>query len=694
MSSPAKRAAELRQQLDQANRQYYVEARPELSDQAYDELLQELVKLESEHPELAKEDSPTRRVGGEPIEGFATVPHALPMRSIDNTYDRDELAAWHQRVVNRLAPVTAEAIDDSEGLFAIGSNAPVQLLAEPKIDGVAISLRYENSRLTRALTRGDGKKGDDVTENIRTIRAIPLNLNPADTPAEIPSVLEVRGEIFMTDAEFQRINKQRAEEKQELFVNPRNATAGTLKQLDPKAVAKRRLSFLAHGLGVIEPNPFASYDQAAKAIKAWGLPVNEALLPATNDLDEVWQAIERFSQTRFQLGYATDGVVIRVDRFEQQEKLGYTSKAPRWCIAYKYAAEQAETVLREVHWQVGKTGRITPRAEMDPVFVAGTTVTYATLHNADQIERLGVQINDRILIQKAGEIIPQVVGLAPGKPAAKRQQIQPPDHCPSCQQPTVREEDEVDLRCVNPECPAQLLERLIWFVGRDQMDIDGLGEKAVTQLMQAGLIHSFGDLYRLHNQKAQILELERMGEKKVNAMLAGIEASKQQGLARVLAGLGIRHVGARAAEIIAAAFGTLEALLDAEVDAISEVAEIGPVTAESLHSFIHSDAGRTILTDLQAAGLDLTQPMPDLPAADSPIRGKTLVITGTFDAFDRKQLTAYVEKLGARVTSSVSSNTDLLFAGVKAGSKLDKAAKLGVEIWDEARVIEELGLPD
>ncbi|QDU71204.1 NAD-dependent DNA ligase LigA [Mucisphaera calidilacus] len=678
MTDVAARASELRGILEDANRRYYVDASPTLSDEAYDRLLAELQSIEEAHPELATEDSPTRRVGGEPIEGFETVEHAVPMLSIDNTYDREELTAWYGRVLKRVG-------GDGEGLFGAGG---VAVRAEAKVDGVAISLRYEGGRLVRAVTRGDGRRGDDVTANVRTIRAVPMVLDAGEDI--LPDVLEVRGEIFMDQAEFDRINHEKEARGEAMLVNPRNATAGTLKQLDARAVAERRLRFLAHGVGVVEPNRFESYSVFCGALRGWGLPVNDALGDVTDSVEELWGMIERFERERIGLGFATDGVVVRVDRFDLQERLGVRSKSPRWVIAFKFAAERKETVLRDVVWQVGKTGRITPRAEMDPVFVGGTTVTFATLHNADQVERLGVEIGDRVVVQKAGEIIPQVMGLAEGKRETKRRKIEAPSACPSCGEPTVREEGEVDLRCVNPACPAQLMERLIWFVGRDQMDIDGLGEKAVIQLVEAGLVKTFGDLYRLNDRRAELLDLDRMGEKKVEGMLVGIEASKERGLARVLAGLGIRHVGGRAAAILAGHFGDVKSLSAADVETIADVDEIGPITAASVHDFASSDAGRGILGDLASCGVDLTQEQVAVPAGDGPFVGKRVVITGTFEAMDRKAIKQRVEAMGGRVSGSVSGNTDLLLAGERAGSKLAKAESLGVEVWDEARLMSVL----
>ncbi len=670
--SPAQRIARLRDDLNRHNRLYYVEARSEISDHDYDALLRELQDLEAAHPDLATSDSPTQRVGGEPIAGFRTVEHAARMYSIDNTYSRGELDAWAGRVRKTL-----------------GDDAQVAYIVEPKIDGVAVSLRYEKGQLVQALTRGDGQRGDDITHNVRTIKAIPLRL-ASDTPRPIPHTLEVRGEIFMANADFARLNQQRERDGLEKFANPRNMTAGTLKQLDPREVAKRRLMFMAHGRGVIDPaNLVDSQHAMLDTFRALDIPTNP-LTRLCAAIDEVWQAIEDFQQKRATLDYATDGMVVKVDRFAQQEELGFTSKSPRWAIAYKYAAEQAQTKLQHVEWFVGKTGRVTPRATMEPVFLAGTTVTHASLHNADQIARLDLHEGDTVVIEKAGEIIPQVVMVIAEMRPQGAKLIKPPANCPSCSEPLVREEDEVDLRCINPECPAQLREKLIWFAGRDQMDIEGLGEKAVIQLCDAGLLKSFGDVFALKGQRDRLLELDRMGEKKVDNLLSGIEDARKRGLARVLGSLGIRHVGTRAAQLIAGHFADIDALLAASADDLAAVHEIGPVTAESLHTFLHSAAGRHVITELRDAGVDLTAPKAHTPAADSPFTGKTIVITGTLEAFDRKALTDKLEALGAKVTGSVSKKTDLVIAGESAGSKLDKAHALGVEVWNEAQLLQAL----
>ncbi len=673
MANDTQRIEQLRADINRHNRLYYVDASPQISDKAFDELLKELEALEAKHPELITPDSPTQRVGGEPIAGFNTVAHARPMLSIDNTYDRDDLNAWHQRVLKGL---DIEASD-------------VNYLAEPKIDGVAVNLRYENGQLTLATSRGDGQRGDDITQNVRTINAIPLKLHSEKD--DIPAIVEVRGEIVIPDDEFVRINEQRAEAGEERYANPRNLTAGTLKQLDSKLVAQRRMLFFAHGIGEIEPDTFTLYSDFLQAIRQWGLPTNP-LTQVCATIDDVWQTIEAFDAQRRKLQYGVDGVVVKVNDRQQQETLGVRSKSPRWCIAYKYAAEQATTKLLRVDWQVGKTGRLTPRATMEPVFLAGTTVQHATLHNYDEIERKDIHIGDTVVIEKAGEIIPQVISVNAEARDKSAKRIEPPTRCPSCDTEVLKIDEEVDYRCQNPECPAQLRERLIWFAGRDQMDIDGLGEKAIHQLADAGLINSFGDIFTLKDQREKLLELERMGERKVDNLLAGIETAKGRGLRRVLAGLGIRHIGSGGSLRLAQAFGDIDALLGADEDAIAEVEDIGPITAQSVHEFLHSDAGAHVIDELKAVGVDLTEPKlakPE-PSDDSPFAGKTVVITGTLEKFGRKELSTQLESLGAKVSGSVSKKTDLLIAGEKAGSKLDKAQSLGVEIWDEAKLIETL----
>ena len=693
MADTASRIEQLRREIDRHNRLYYVEARPEVSDRRFDELLRELVELEAAHPELVTPDSPTQRVGGEPIEGFRTVSHSVPMLSIDNTYAVGELRAWYDRVMKGLGKSGAGR-DDSDAAGPLFNDGDVVRFAlEPKVDGVAVNLRYEDGRLVLAATRGDGRRGDDITHNVRTIRAVPLVL--AEAGASMPRVMEIRGEIYMPDAEFARINAQREAAGLEKFANPRNATAGTLKQLDPRNVADRRLRFFAHGRGEVVgggEDAFASHSEMLGLLRAWGLPTNPHAAVAT-DFDGIWSFVESFEALRPTLGYGTDGVVVKVDRYDQQESLGYTSKAPRWCIAYKYAAEQAMTKLLRVDWQVGKTGRLTPRATMEPVFVSGSTVQHATLHNADEIARKDIRVGDTVVIEKAGEVIPQVVRVVEEARPKGAKPIEPPHRCPSCESELVREEGEVDIRCVNPECPAQLRERLIWFTGRNQMDIGGLGEKTVDQLLEAGLLTSFGDIYSLHRRRDELAGVDRMGQKTIENLLRGIEESKSRGLAYVLASLGIRHVGSKAAQVLARHYGDVDALMAASEEELAQINEIGPITAESVYKFLHHPSGRHVIEELREAGVSLAQERDAeaSAAADGPFAGKTIVLTGTLERYDRKGLTQKLERLGAKVTGSVSKSTDLVIAGESAGSKLDKARGLGVEVWNEAKLVAAMG---
>lgn len=693
---PVARIHELRELLHRANRAYYTDASPIMSDAEFDRLLAELGRLEAEHPDLADPNSPTQRVGGEPVEGFETRPHAVPMLSIENTYDEDDLRAWHARLVK------AAGADGS--LFG-GAGGPV-LLADAKIDGVAVSLRYEKGELTQALTRGDGAAGDDITANVRAVRAVPLTLDGRGGP--IPEVLETRGEIYMPLAEFERINAERDEADLEPFMNPRNATAGTLKQLDPKVVAQRRLGFVAHGRGEIagsHSRGFAeSHSAFLKALKGLGLPVSPALSQSA-DIDDIMRAIVGFATARHERPYATDGVVVRVDDWSLQDRLGVTSKSPRWAIAYKYPAERKATVLREVLHQVGKTGKITPRAVMEPVILAGTKVTHATLHNYGQIRKKDIRLGDTIEVEKAGEIIPYVVGVVAAKRPKGAGRIEPPGACPICEGPVEIDPPEADparggeperettRRCVNPECPAQVREKLIWFAGRKQMDIDGLGEKTIDLIRSSGIpLGSFSDVYALHEHRDALLGLERMGETSVDNLLKGIEASKTRPLARVLGSLGIRHIGSSNAKLLARRFRTLGELLGANEEDLNEIEGFGPVRAHTLHEYLTSEAGRHSFEHLAAAGLEMPNPDYRAPgaSADSPFAGKTIVLTGSLEHFERTELSEILESLGAKVTGSVSKNTDLVIAGEKAGSKLTKAEDLGIEVWDELRLLDAL----
>lgn len=661
-SSVQKEIDDLRRQLDHYNTQYYVHAISEITDEMYDQLMKKLEALETAHPELITPDSPTQRVGGAPIEGFVTVDHAVPMMSIDNTYEEAEVRAFDARV--------RKALGDEEITYVL----------EPKIDGNAVNLRYEEGKLVLAAQRGDGRRGDDITHNIRTMASVPLALHCKD----FPEVLEVRGEIYMPDAEFQRINAERAKTGEPLFQNPRNSTAGTLRQLDPSIVATRKLRFVSHGLGEVRPMTETSYWQMLKKLKAWGLPVTEHSAQVIT-IDQVVEHITSFAELRPTLAYATDGMVIKVDSFDQRERLGVTSKAPRWVIAYKYAAEQMATKLKEVTWQVGKNGTLTPVANMEPVFIAGSTVQRASLHNLDQIRRLDLYEQDTIVIEKAGEVIPYVVKVDPSQRVKGAKPIEPPTVCPSCNSVVHHDPGTPYILCINPACPAQLKERLRWFCGRDQMDIDRLGEALINQLVDAGLLHTFADIFRLTTE--QLEALDRMGKKSADRVIKAIEASRTRPLARLLAGLGIRHVGSRVARVLAERFLSLDSLKTVTQDELSQTDEIGPVIAESVHDYFHEPASLDAIEQLQSLGINPIQAPPAKAAGSRPFEGMSIVVTGSMVHFDRKSIEEKILSLGGKASGSVSKKTAFVVAGEEAGSKLAKARELGVEVIDEQEFI-------
>jgi DNA ligase (NAD+) len=669
MSASAKQKIEkLRAQLDHHNHLYHVLAKPEISDREYDRMMAELIELERAHPELASPDSPTQRTGGEPIDGFRTVEHAVRMMSIDNTYDEAEVRAFDDRVRKALA------------------GEKYSYVLEPKIDGIAVSLRYENSRLALAATRGDGRRGDDISANVRTIRSVPLKLVDGKN---VPRILEVRGEVYMDNSEFQRINRARQEAGEETFANPRNFTAGTLKQLDPRITASRRLKFAAHGLGQIEPALCDSYWDCFMMLREFGIRIPEHTQRAET-IDEVIRIIEEFATIRGTLAYQTDGMVVKLDSFAQRDRLGATSKAPRWVIAFKYPAEQVQTVLRDVEWQVGKGGTLTPVARLEPVFVAGTTVSNASLHNIEQIEQKDIHIGDTIVLEKAGEIIPQVVQVIPGKRPKGAKKVEAPKRCPSCGAQVEKEADTPYIRCVNPACPAQLRERLRWFCARNQMNVERLGEALIDQLVDAGLLKTFADIFRL--RKEQLIELERMGEKSAQNVIDSIQASRERGLDRLIAGLGIRHVGNRVAYVLASHFGSLDAIAAATQDELSEVNEIGEVIADSVHDFFHNDAGRETIRQLRDVGIDPKFAKPQ--AADAralPLAGQTVVVTGTLEKLGRAEIEELIVKLGGKASGSVSKKTSFVVAGESAGSKLEKAKELGVPVLTESEFLQRIG---
>jgi DNA ligase (NAD+) len=662
------RIGELRELLRRADRAYFVEDRPFLADSEYDRLLKELAALEARHPGLEDPTSPTRRVGGAASEGFATAVHRVPMRSIDNSYDEADVRAWYARC--------------REGLAAEGELA---LVCDPKVDGVAISLRYERGELVSAVTRGDGEKGDAVTANARAIRAVPLRLEGD----RVPEVVEVRGEIFMPDASFARINRERADAGEPLFANPRNSTAGTLKSLDPEVVRSRGLRFLAHGLGETSGPLEAgrTWSGSLVALASLGIPTSPDAV-RVEGVEAALAAIASFDARRRTMGFAVDGMVVRLDRLDFQESLGSTAKSPRWCIAFKYPPDQGRTRLRQVEWQVGKGGTLTPRATMDPVPLAGTVVRHATLHNIEEIRRRDIRLGDLVIVEKAGEIIPQVVQPVVEERTGNETPIEPPARCPSCG--GAIEPEGPKLYCVNPECPAQFRERLAWFVGRDQMDIEGMGEKLVDQLVESGLVRHFADIFRL--DRKDLLALERVGETSADNLLAAIETARSRGLVRVLAGLGIRHIGAAAAKTLAKAFPDADSLLAADEAQLRELPDFGEITAASLAADLRTPRMRETFRRLAEAGVDLRSPIHDPSAAPpaGPFAGKTVVVTGAVEGYTRTGITELLERLGAKVAGSVSKRTQLVIAGEEAGSKLDKARELGIEVWDAARFAREI----
>jgi DNA ligase (NAD+) len=673
--TPAKRIAQLRDEIREHDRRYYLEDRPTISDREYDRLMQELIDLEREHPDLASPDSPTQRVGGEVQTELKSVRHSVPMMSIDNTYSEEEIRAFDERV--------------RKGL---GGEQPAYVL-EPKIDGTSISLRYESGRLVLAGTRGRGNVGDDVTANARTIKSIPLALNKDGAGVPLPPILEVRGEVYMDNADFQRVNKEIEAEGEEPYVNARNLTSGTLRRLDPKIVAKRRLKFLAHGAGQVEPMPAESYWEWTKLLRGWGFPLPKEVVQAAN-IEEVIAQIHQFEKIRPKLPYMTDGMVVKVDLLAHRDRLGATSKAPRWVVAYKYETEQQPTVLERVRWQVGKGGNLTPVGELAPVFISGVTVTNVTLHNIDQIKRLDLHLGDTVIVERAGEVIPYVVEAVLEKRPKGAKPIEPPKKCPSCGEKVEQEADTPYIRCVNPACPAQLKERLRWFCQRGQMDIEGLGDVLVDQLVEGGHVREFADLYKLEANTIAGLtsEVEQgekvvkrtVGEKVAKKVVENIERSRQQPLERLIAGLGIRHVGNRVAYVLASHFGSLGAIAKATQAELAEVHEIGPAIADSVHDFFNNPAGKKTIADLKAVGIDPQMEVKKAAAASGPLAGKTIVVTGTLKNFKRDEIEALIQQHGGRAASSVSKKTDFLLAGEEAGSKLEKARQLGVKVISEA----------
>lgn len=655
-----KRIDILKEELNTFNYEYHVLDHPSVSDFEYDKKMRELKELEATYPSLVTADSPSQRVGGEPLANFQKVTHRVPMLSLGNAFNEEDLKDFDRRV--------REGLDVEE----------VTYVCELKIDGLAISLRYENGYFVQGATRGDGTTGEDITSNLKTIRSIPLRIDD-DNP------IEVRGEAYMPQKAFVQLNEEREQNGEELFANPRNAAAGSLRQLDPKIAAKRNLDIFLYAVGEWESGELETHSERLEYLQKLGFKTNPEWRKA-NGIEEVIEYVNKWVEKRAALQYDIDGIVIKVDNLEAQEQLGFTAKSPRWAIAYKFPAEEVVTKLIDIELSVGRTGVITPTAILEPVKVAGTTVQRASLHNEDLIKEKDIRITDTVVIKKAGDIIPEVVRVVEDMREDDAEPFTMPTTCPSCQDELVRLEGEVALRCINPNCSAQLQEGLIHFVSRLAMNIDGLGEKVIEQLFKEELIHTIADLYRL--EREELLKLERMGEKSVTNLLEAIEQSKQNSLERLLFGLGIRYVGSKAAKTLAQHFETLDQIQQATFDDFVAVDEIGDKMADSLVRYFEDDKVKELLEELKSLQLNTAYLGPKVAEVkeDTPFANKTIVLTGKLSIYTRQEAKDRIEALGGKVTGSVSKKTDLLIAGEDAGSKLDKAKKLEIEVWDEAKL--------
>ena len=659
-------AADLRQEIRHHEYLYYVLDAPEITDSEYDRLMVRLREIEAAYPDSVPADSPTQRVGGRADSQFTEVRHLEPLLSLSNAFSAEELRAFDERVKSGLP-----------------ADAKVEYVMEPKIDGLACSLIYENGKLVRAATRGDGIVGENVTANVRTIRTIPLVLKVPEGET-VPELLDVRGEVYMPRQAFMRLNEERAERGESEFANPRNAAAGSLRQLDPQVTASRSLSFFAYYL--VGEGAKANHSDSLATLAKYGFKVSENYQVVPN-IDDALQYIEDFNQKRASLAYDTDGAVIKVNNVHLQQLLGATGKDPRWAIAYKYPPEQAETTLEDIDWRVGRTGVLTPTAVLTPVKLSGSVISRATLHNEDFIKAKDIRIGDRVIINKAGEIIPEVLRVAVDKRTGAEKPVVIPDKCPECGWSVERKGAEAAIRCTNPHCPALGREGLIHFVSRDAMNIDGCGPSVINALMDAGLVRDAADLYNL--QKEDVLKLDRMGEKSADKLLAALEASKANELDKLLFALGIRHVGAKVARTLATEFGSMERLLEAQPEQLAAIRDIGDKIAESVVTWHSVPTNRDLLERLAAAGLTMTFTAP-ASQEDNPFFGKTIVFTGTLPTLGRAEAKTMAQDAGAKVSGSVSKKTDYVVAGEEAGSKLDKANALGVKVIDEAEFLQML----
>jgi DNA ligase (NAD+) len=660
-SASEKKINDLREKVRYHEHRYYVLDAPEISDAEFDKLMDQLKRLEAEHPDLVTPDSPTQRVGGKPREGFVKFRHSAPMLSLDNTYNEDELRNWERRV------------------HELSGRKDVEYVCELKLDGMSLALHYENGHLARGITRGDGTTGEDVTLNVRTVRSIPLSISKETLKkAGIPPTFEVRGELLMPIAAFKKLNQEREKQGLATFANPRNFAAGTVRQLEPGITASRRLDYFGYMLLVNGRTYFDRHWETLNALEQAGFKVNQARSLVKN-MDEVWSFIEKWEEKRESLPYEIDGIVIKVDRTSLQQELGYTGKAPRWAIAYKYAARGAVTQIENIVPQVGRTGKLTPVAWLKPVPIGGTTVSRATLHNMDEIERLGMKIGDWVQVERGGDVIPKIVSVVEDKdhPRAHKS-FEMPERCPVCGGHVIRTEGEADHRCVNANCPAKLRETIRHFASRGVMNIEGMGDALVAQLTDRGLLKNVADIYRITKQ--DLLTLERMGDKSAQNVLDEIENSKKLPLQRVIFGLGIRFVGERTAEFLAEHFGSMDALMQATQEELQEVNEVGPRIAASIVEFFQEPRNRDLVKQLRDAGLTFTGAKKE---RGTKLAGKTFVLTGTLPNYSREQAKKMIEDAGGRVSGSVSKKTDYVVAGADAGSKLDKAKELGLRVIDE-----------
>lgn len=659
-----KRYEELINILDQYSYDYYVIDNPTVEDAEYDQKMQELLKIEEAHPEWVTPESPSKRVGGEVLEGFKKVAHDTPMLSLANAFNQEDLADFDRRIRDKVG-------DD------------IAYMCELKIDGLAVSLQYENGKYKQGATRGDGTIGEDITANLRTIRSIPMKLQKDYS-------IEVRGEAFMPKRSFQKLNEIREEEGQMLFANPRNAAAGSLRQLDTKIAASRNLDIFLYAVADFGEMGVETHSAGLDMLETLGLKVNKERR-LCNSLEEVYAYIEEFFFFKQKTAYDIDGIVLKLNNLEQQRQMGNTVKSPRWSIAYKFPAEEVPTKLLDIELNVGRTGVITPTAVLEPVRVAGTTVSRASLHNEDLITEKDIRIGDTVLIKKAGDIIPEVIKSITEKRSGSEEPFHMPKNCPACDSELVRLEEEVALRCINPKCPAQIKEGLIHFVSRNAMNIDGLGEKVIIQLFSQHLIKDVADLFFLSKEK--LLELERMGEKSVTNLLASIEASKQNSLEKLLFGLGIRHVGAKAAKSLAIHFDTMDNLKVADKETLTSINDIGEKMADSIVTYFANEEVHDLLEELKRAGVNMTYTGPkleDMSEEELVFAGKTVVLTGKLEKLTRNDAKALIESLGGNVSGSVSKKTDVVVAGSDAGSKLAKAEELAIPIWSEEDLIEYL----